>query len=215
MPPQIFPSHAPSINQPITDGTFNLPLLQSTSLSKQDAAAHKTLSGSSSLLSSPLQHQTTCLQAIHKTIRKFTQDFKAEHLDRKTLQPIVLQLQNDLALLRHLLFSSVATTSISEIVVINSTTSPLTNPNPNPTSIACTEEPKFSRSTPVCAVGRPRAKTNNSANADFQPSPKTWGVPPTTVQNFTPRICKLEKLFAGEIATYTSITAGIHSQNFF
>ena len=35
------------------------------------------------------------------------------------------------------------------------------------------------------------------------------------VQNLTSRISKLEKIIAEEIATYTSITAGIHSQYFF
>ena len=37
----------------------------------------------------------------------------------------------------------------------------------------------------------------------------------TSVQNLASRICKLEKLFADGITTYTSITAGIHSQYFF
>ena len=40
-------------------------------------------------------------------------------------------------------------------------------------------------------------------------------LPRTTVQNLTSRICKLEKLFADKIATYTSITAAIPSQDFF
>ena len=49
------------------------------------------------------KHQANCLQAIHKTIQQFTQHLKEEHLDRQTLQLIVLQLQNDFALLRYLL----------------------------------------------------------------------------------------------------------------
>ena len=81
MTPQIIPSHAFSINQPITDGISILLLLQSTTHSKQDAAAHQPPSGSSSFLSLPLQQQATCLQAIHKTIQQFTQYLKAEHLD--------------------------------------------------------------------------------------------------------------------------------------
>ena len=64
-------------------------------------------------------------------------------------------------------------------------------------------------------MGRSRAKTNISANADFQPLLKTQEVPPTAVQNLASRIGKLEKLFADEITTYTSITAGIHSHYFF
>ena len=148
---------------------------------------------------------------------------KAEHLDRETLQRIVLQPQSDFASLRNLLFSSVGTISISHSAVKNSATSLLTNPepipNPNPTKSAlifpCADEPKLRRATPEGAVGPPRAKTNNSANADFQSSINTWEAPPTTVHNLTSRICKLEKLFADEIATYTSITAAIHSQHFF
>ena len=64
-------------------------------------------------------------------------------------------------------------------------------------------------------MGPPRRKTNNSANADFQPAANTQEAPSNTVQNFTSRLWKPEKLFADEISIYTSITAGIHSQYFF
>ena len=184
---------------------------------KPNAAAHQPNRESSALLSSPLQHQANCLQSIHKTIQQFNQYLKAEHLDRQALQLIALQLQNDFALLRYLLFSD------KDTATKDSATSPLINPNPNPhpnlTSFAftlpCTDDAKLRRSTPVGAMGPPRAKTNNSANADFQPLLNTQEVPSTTVQNLASRIGKLEKLFADEIATYTSITAGIHSQYFF
>ena len=219
MPSQNIPSHALSLNQHITDGFF----LQPTNQSKKDATVHKPTPGSSSPLSSPLQHQTNCLQAIHKTLQQFSQHLKAEHLDRQTLQLIVLQLQNDFALLRYLLFSPVETNSNKDIAVKNSATSPLINPNLNPnpnhtssaSPLACTDDSKLRRSTPVGAVGPLRMKTNNSANADFQPTPNTQEAPSITVQNLTSRICKLEKLFADEISIYTSITAGIHSQYFF
>ena len=133
--------------------------------------------------------------------------------------------KNDFALFRYLLFSPVETISNEVITVRNSATSPLfnpkanPNPHPNPTSTALPlsgpSEHKLLRSTPVGAVGPPRTKTNNSANAGFQPTPNTQEAPPTTVQNLTSKICKLEKLFANEISAHTSITAGIHSQNFF
>ena len=154
---------------------------------------------------------------------------KAEKLDRQILQLIVLQLQNDSAVLRYLLFSPVATTSNKDITFKGSATSPLLNskanptpnpnPNPNPTSSAFPlpgpGEPTLRRSTPVGAMGPPRTKTNNTANADLQPTPNTLEAPSTTVQNLTSRICKREKLLANEISAYTSITAGIHSQYFF
>ena len=111
MPPESTPSHAPSISQHITDGTFLLPLLQPTNQSKPDAAVHQSTPGPSALLSSPLQHQSNCLQAINKTIKQFSQHLNAEQLDRQTLQLILLQLQNDFALLRYLLFSPVETIS--------------------------------------------------------------------------------------------------------
>ena len=107
MPPQTISSHAASINQHITDGTCLLRLLQPTNQSKPDAAAHQSTPGSSGLLPLPLQHQSNCLQAINKTIKQFNQHLKAEQLDRQTLQLILLQLQNDFALLRYLLFSPV------------------------------------------------------------------------------------------------------------
>ena len=215
MPPQVFPSHAPSINQHIADTTLLLPLLQQTNQSKPDAAAHQSTPGPSASLPSSLQHQSNCLPAITKTIKQLSQHLKVEQVDRQTLQLILLQLQNDFALLRYLLFSPVDTIPNKHITVTDSATSPLLdskpNPIPNPASTACTEAPKLRRLTPVGAVGLPRTKTNNTANADFQPIPNTQE---TTIQNLTSRICKLEKLFANEVSTYTSITAGVHSQYF-
>ena len=144
---------------------------------------------------------------------------KAEQLDRQTLQLILLQLQNDFALLRYLLFSPVEIISNKNITE-NSATSPLFNPNANPNPIPTSAafpllgpgEPKLHRSTPVGAVGLPRTKTNKPANADRQPTHDAQEAPSTTVRNLTSRICKLEKLFDDEISAYTSITAGIHSQ---
>ena len=109
-------------------------------------------------------------------------------------------MQNDFALLRYLFFSD------GDFAVKNFATSPLINhnPNPNPTSsaspIPCADEPKLRHSTPVGAVEPPRARKNNSANADFQPAPNMQEAPPTTPQNLTSRISKLEKIFADEIA---------------
>ena len=61
----------------------------------------------------------------------------------------------------------------------------------------------------------PRAMPNNSANVDFQFSNSTRDGSLTKVQNLSPRSYKLENLFTDEIATYTSITMGIHFQYFF
>ena len=227
MPPQSTPSHAPSISQHITDCTFLLPPLQPTTQSKPDAAVHQPTPGSSAILPSPLQHQSNCLQAIDKTIKQFSQHLNAEQLDRQTLQLILLQFQNDFALLRYLLFSPAETISNKNVTVnisatsllLNPNVSPNPNPNPNPISVAFPlpgpGEHTILRSTPVGAVGPPRTKTNNTANADFQPTPNTQEAPSTMVQNLTPSLCKLEKLFADEISAYTSITAGVHSQYFF
>ena len=227
-PPQTIPSHAPSINQHITDGTFLLPLLQPTSKSKSDAAVHQPTPGSSALLPSPPKHQAKYLQAINKTIKQFNQHLKAQQLDRQTLQLIFLQLQNDFALLLYLLFSPVETISNKDNTVKNSATSPLlnskTNPNPNPNAnpnpsssafpFPVPGEPELRRSTLVGTVAPPRTKTNNTANAVFQPTFNTQEAPSTTVQNLTSRFCKLEKSFADELSAYTSITAGINCQYF-
>ena len=213
MPPQFIPPHAPSNNQHIVDGTFFFSSLQPTNQFKPNTAVHQSTPEFSALLSSHLLHQANCLQAIHKTVQQLNQQLKAENLDRQALQLIALQLQNDFALLRYLLFSDKDTSTK------DSATSPLLNPNPNPTSsvstLHCTHAPNFRCSTPVGAMGSPRAKTNNSSNADFQPLLNTQEVPSTTVQNLAARIGKLEKLFTDEVATYTSITAGIQSQYFF
>ena len=58
-------------------------------------------------------------------------------------------------------------------------------------------------------------RKHNSANADFQPTPNTQEAPAITAQNLKTRISKLEKKFADEIATFTSIFAGILFQYFF
>ena len=122
---QIIPSHAPSINQHITDGTLLLPLLKSTNQSKTDPAVHQLTNGSSAPLPSSLQHQSNCLQAISKTIQQFKQHLKEEHLDGQTLQLLVLQLQNDFALVRYSIFSPVETVCNNNITVKDSATSPL------------------------------------------------------------------------------------------
>ena len=64
------------------------------------------------------------------------------------------------------------------------------------------------------AVGAARTETNNTRNIDSQPTPNSQGAPSATLQNLTTRFSKLEKLFANEVSSYTSITAGIHSQYF-
>ena len=227
MPPQITPSHAPSINQHIADNTLLLPLLQPINHYTKDAAAHKPTPGSSTHLPSPLHHQIKCLQAINNSIQPFNQHLKAENLDRQILQLVVLQLQNDFAVLRYLLFSSTETLPHKDITVKDAATSPLIdtnanpnpNPNPNPSShlpstfsFPGPRAPTLRRSTPVGAVGTAKTKTNNTANTGFQSIPN---MQETTIQNLTSRICKLEKLFANEVSTYTSITAGVHSQYFF
>ena len=228
MPPQITPSHAPSINQPIADNTLLLPFLQPINQYTKNAAAHKTTPGSSTHWPSSLHHQMKCLQAINNSIQQFNQHLKSEKLDRQILQLVVLQLQNDFAVLRYLLFSSTETLPNKDITAKDAATSPLidtnakpnpnANPNPNPSSqlpsafsLPGPRSPTLRRSTPVGAVGTAKTKTNNTANNDFQPIPNTQD---TTIQNLTSRICKLEKLFANEVSTYTSITAGVHSQYF-
>ena len=169
-----------------------------------------------------------CLQAINNSIQQFNQHLKAEKIDRQFLQLVVLQLQNDFAVLRYLLFSSTGTIPNKNITVQDTATSPSidtnTNPNPNANpsshlpsafSLPGPRAPTLRRSTPVGAVGAARTETNNTTNIDSQPTPNSQGAPSATMQNLTTRISKLEKLFANEVSSYTSITAGIHSQYFF
>ena len=100
MPLPIIPSHAPPINQHVTDGTSLPPLLQSTNQSKPEATAHLPIPGPPARSPSSLQRQANCLQAIYKTIQQFNQHLKADNLDRQILQLIVFQLQNYFAVLR-------------------------------------------------------------------------------------------------------------------
>ena len=213
MPPSTTPSHSLFLRQPFSDHRSTLPLIQPKNPPKQDAETLQPLPGSSSL-----QHQAQCLQVIHQTNQQFHQRLKAEHLYRKKLQLFVLQLQNDFDLLRYLLFSSVGTIPISDNSVKSSATSPLKKLNANPISTALllpsADAPTLRHSTLEVAVGPPKAKPNNSANADFQFSTNTREAPPITAQNITSSISKLEKLFADETAICTSKNARIHSQYF-
>ena len=175
VPPQLIPSLDPPINQSNSDNTLLLPLLQQTKQSRPDAAAHQPTPGSSASLPSSLQHQSNCLQTINKTIKQFSQHLKAEHLDRQTLQLFLLQLRNDFALLRYLLFSPVEIIPNKNITVKVSATSHLLISHPNPTSSAFPlsgpRDHTLLCSTPVGAVGPPRIKTNNTTNANPQPTP--------------------------------------------
>ena len=131
MPPSITPFHAPPITQPVVDGAFILPPFRPKKPSKQDDEIVQPLPESSSLLLLSLQHQEQCLEVIHKTIQQIHQHLKAEPLNKRTLQMIFFQLQNDFAFLRYLLFSSVGTIPVNDTSVNNSAFSPPTNHNLN------------------------------------------------------------------------------------
>ena len=98
---------------------------------------------------------------------------------------------------------------------------PTKKPKPKPRSIlvdtlpTTVDKPPTSRFTLEGDVRPRRAKVTNSASTDLQSSLNTQEACPTTLQNFTSGIAKLENLFANEIATYTSIATGIDSQYFF
>ena len=185
MPSQIIPPYAPPINQHITDGTFLLSSLQLTSHSKPKAAVHQSTPEFSAFLSSPQLHRANCLQAIHKTIQQLNEQLKAENLDRQALKHIALQLQNDFALMRYLLFSDKITAAKDSATSRKTNPNPHPNLNPNPTSSAftlpCTDDAQLHRCTPVGAMGPSRAKPSNSENAGLQPILNTQEDPPTTV----------------------------------
>ena len=233
MAPQPILPVAP-LNQNLTDSTSLFLPIQPTNQSTPDRAAHKPTPGLSTLLPSSLQHQTKCLQAINNSIQQFHQHLKAEKLDRQILQLVVLQLQNDFAVLRYLLFFSTEATPNKDTIVkdtvpspsLDTSANPNPNVNPNPNPNPSTQLPSaFSLpgprahtlrgSTPVGAVGAARTKTNNITNTDSQPTPNSQEAPSAALQNLTTRLSKLEKLFANEVSSYTSNTAGIHSQYFF
>ena len=147
--------------------------------------------------------------AIQKRIKQLQQQLKAAHLDRKTLQIIAPQFQNNFALLRFLLFRSDGNMSPDDNSPSHSTIQPTNRPNPIfvdtlPTTV---DEPSTFRFISEGAMGPPRKKIANFAITGFQSSLNTREAPPTTMQNLTSRISKLEKLFADEIALYTCFTA--------
>ena len=218
MLPQTLPSHIPSTNQHITDKTLLLPLLQPTTQLQPDAAIPPPALGPPAFLLPSLQHHTNCLQTINKTIKQFSHHLKTEQLDRQTLQLVLLQLQNDFALLRYLLFSN------KDFSARRPAASPLPNPNlnPNPNPISTSSalphsgprDPTLHRPTPAGAVGTAKTKTNNTTETESQPTPNSQEAPSTKLQNLTSRISKLEKFFAKELSSYTSITAGTTPNTF-
>ena len=151
---------------------------------------------------------------INKTIQQYHQHLKAELLDRKILQIFILQLQTDSAFLCYLLFSSVGTIPISDFPV----TTPLPIHQLTQTYFNCTLDPPrwwniTSSTYPGGRCGTTLSK-NKCANSDFQFSPKTREAPPTTAQKLKSKFSKPEKLYAVNIATYTSITAGFTLSTF-
>ena len=88
------------LTNPLLTALLSSLLSSKKSPSQPDAVAPQLSPGSLSLLSSPLQHKANCQQAIHKTIQQFNQHLKADQFDRKTLQLIAINRQNDFALLR-------------------------------------------------------------------------------------------------------------------
>ena len=81
------------------------------------------------LFPSSLHPQAQCLHAIQKLIKQLQQHLKAAHLDRKTLQILALQFQNDFAVLRYLLLYSVGNISPHDNSVSHSTIQPANKPN--------------------------------------------------------------------------------------
>ena len=160
---------------------------------------------SPALISSP---SSTLSTRIQNTIKQLQQVLEAKQLDRKTLQFSALHFQNDFGLLRYLLFSSVGNISLSYNCISRSTMQPTKKPKPKPRPIlvdtlpTTVDKPPTSRFTPEGDVRPRRAKVTNSASADLQSSLNTQEARPTTLQNFTSGIAKLENLFANEIATY-------------
>ena len=173
LPPQPISLLDPSIPQQTIDST----LLQPTNQSPADATTRNPICGSSAPLSFSSQYQSNCLQAINRTIKQLSQHLMAEQLDRQALQLILLQLQNDFAVLRYLLFSPIRTLSNKDITVKDTATSPFfdtnahpnpnPNPNPNPSHHSTSSAfplpgpraPTLRRPTPVGAVGTPKTKT--------------------------------------------------------
>ena len=170
MPPQSTPSHAPSINQHIADNTLLLPLLQPINQYTKDAAAYKPTLGSSTPLSSSLHHQMKCLQAINNSIQQFNQHLKAEKLDRQILQLVVLQLQNDFAVLRYLLFSSTGTIPNKDVTVKDAATSP---------SLDTTAHPNLTLTLTLALTFLPRSRFPAPEHRHFAVLPRwaLWGQP--------------------------------------
>ena len=212
MPSAFVPPPTLHIPQPINDGT-NLPFTLQKNQYKQDPESVQPVPGPSNLIPSSFHSQAQCLHAIQETIQQLQQRLKAEQLEWDTLQFIAHQFQNDFALLRYFLFFSVGNISKDDDSVSRATFQPTNKPNPNPVLVeilhTSVDEPSIFRFTPEGAVGPARIKITNFANTSLQSSLSTWESPATTMQHLISRISKLSKKFAAEIATYTSINAGI------
>ena len=97
MPSPFVPRPTLHIPQPINDGT-DLPFTLQKNPVEEDPESVQPLRGPSTLFPSSLHPQAQCLHAIQKRIKQL-QQLKAAHFDRKTLQIIALQFQNDFAVL--------------------------------------------------------------------------------------------------------------------
>ena len=106
MPSPFVPPPTLHIRQPINDGT-DLPFTLQKNPSIEDPESVQPFPGPSTLFPSSLHPQAQCVHAIQKRIKQLHHQLNPAHLDRKTLQIIALQFQNDFAVLRYLLLFSV------------------------------------------------------------------------------------------------------------
>ena len=150
---------------------------------------------------------------------------KSDQLNETALHLNTLHLQNDFLLLRYLLFPPVGKNQPNSYSISHLTDSKTKEHKPNPkpklqSFIADEQHPNTDGLSILCfnpegMVRPPEEETATPTSNETQSTSNTQDTSWKLMQNLTSRSSKYEKLFSGDITTYTFIASGIHFPYFF
>ena len=193
-------------------GNKALPFLTSINQQSltQQSPYHLTSELSQEHLSS--QHQVTqCLHVTHNTVRRLRQTLCFVSLDQKVLPILTSFLENEFTLLHYLLLSRTFPPPQANILhALSSSSANQRTAFPPKASF----DPKNCIFMPEgCPIKSLETLADSSLSTDPLHNPENKLL--ATTRDLQSRLTKLEALFGGKVASYTSITSGIHSQYVF
>ena len=156
---------------------------------------------------------------------KYEKPIKSDQLNETAIHISSLHLQKDFVLLRYLLFPPIGINQPNSYTISHLTDSKTMKHKPNPkpklqSFIADDQHPNTDGLSNLCfnpqgTVGPPEEETATPTSNETQSTSNTQDTSRKLMQKLTSRSSELEKLFSGDITTYTIIASGIHFPYFF